>query len=89
LDKAVHPSAQFSVGKVVALESMPSMQTLHPAMLSQVLLFNKDLECRSYVWQHIMPLCSGWFTHRVDVMVQTQFACIDLDAYADLLGELH
>jgi len=58
-------------------------------MLSQVLLFNKDLECRSYVWQHIMPLCSGWFTHRVDVMAQTQFACIDLDPYADLLGELH
>ncbi len=88
LDKAVHPSAQLSVGKMVA-ESMPSMQTLQPIMLSQVLLFTEDLECRRYVWHHIMPLCSGWFTHRVDVMVQTQDACIDLDPYAELLGELH
>ncbi len=87
LDKAVHPSAKFSVGKIVGLESTPSVQTLQPIMLSQVLLFTEDLDCRSYVWQYIMPLCTGWFTHRVDAMVQTQDACIDLDPYADLLGE--
>ena len=28
MDKAVHPSAKFSVGKIVGLESTPSMQTL-------------------------------------------------------------
>ncbi len=89
LDKAVHPSAKFSVGKIVGLESTPSMQALQPIMLTQVLLFTEDLECRSHVWQHILPLCSGWFTHHVDVMVQTQDTCINLDPYAELLGELH
>ena len=88
LDKAVHPSAQFSVGKMVVVGKMPDMQTLQPIMLSQVLLFTEDLECRSYVWQHIMPLCSAWFTHHVDAMV-TQEACINLEPYVDLLGELH
>lgn len=89
LDKAVHPSAQLSVGKMVVVGRMPNMQTLQPIMLSQVLLFTEDLECRSYVWQHIMPLCSGWFTHQVDAMVTAQDACINLDPYAELLGELY
>ncbi len=89
LDKAVHPSAQFSVGKMVVVGRLPDMHTLQPNMLSQVLLFSEDLASRSCVWQHIIPLCTGWFTHRVDFMVETQDACINLDPYADLLGELH
>lgn len=49
LDKAVPPSDQFCVGKMVVMGRMPNMQTLQSIMLSQVLLFTEDLESRSYV----------------------------------------
>jgi hypothetical protein len=40
LDKAVHPSAQFSVGKMVVVGRLPVMHTLQPNMLLPVLLLS-------------------------------------------------